>query len=121
MAPPVHPARGGSRLVLVAGRDPIRTASGFGSYVVAHARSAILAGYEPHIFSAARRTETVLTDAGWLHRVRSPVRPLRSITCMLQRPWLVDPICRLLGDAPGPHLLHAFGTWADIAIAVAGR
>jgi glycosyltransferase involved in cell wall biosynthesis len=121
MAVSAHADGGGSRLVLISGRDPLRGGSGYASYIVAQARTAILAGYEPHIFSVAGRTETLATEFGWLHRVRSPVRPPRSLTSVFQRPWLVGPICRLLADAPGPHLVHAFGAWADIAVQVAGR
>jgi glycosyltransferase involved in cell wall biosynthesis len=121
MQPPTEPTSSTGRLVLLSGRDPLRTSGGSESYVMGQARAAILAGYEPHLFSIAPRTETLLTEFGWLHRVGSPVRPPRSITSVLQRPFLVGPICRLLGGDPGPHLIHAFGAWADIAVAAAGR
>src|SRR5947209_2465059 len=121
MASPAEPEPRAGRLVLVSGRDPLRTSGGSESYVQGQAHAAILAGYEPHVFSIAPRTETLLTDFGWLHRVRSPVRPPRSIASVLQRPWLVAPICRLLAEHPGPHLVHAYGAWADIAVAVAAR
>jgi glycosyltransferase involved in cell wall biosynthesis len=91
------------------------TASGHASYVRAQARAAILAGYEPHIFSMSSRTSVLETDFGFVHRMCSPVRPPRQMLSMLQRPFIVPGICRLLERRPGPHLLHGFGTWADTA------
>ncbi len=108
---------------LISGRDPLRTSGGSESYVIAHARAAILAGYAPHVFSIAPRSEELVTDFGLLHRVASPVRPPRSITNMLQRPWLVpavtDAADRLAPDVRC--LLHAFGGWADTAAHAAQR
>lgn len=88
---------------------------------MAHARAAITAGYEPHIFSIAPRSAVLETDFGFLHRVSSPVRPARSITSVLQRPWLVPAIVGFLRDAPGLHVLHAYGAWADTVLAAARR
>jgi glycosyltransferase involved in cell wall biosynthesis len=106
--------------VLVSGRDPLHTSGGTESYAVGHARAAILAGYEPHIFSVACRSEVLETDFGFLHRVRSPVRPPRSIHSVLQRPWLVPAIVRFLRSRrPDPHVIHGYGAWADIALASA--
>ncbi len=109
------------RLVLISGRDPLRTSGGSESYVVAHARAAILAGYEPHIFTIAPRPAVLDTDFGVVHRVASPVRPPRSITSVLQRPFLVPRVTRFLAGEPGPHVIHAFGAWADTAVAASRR
>jgi glycosyltransferase involved in cell wall biosynthesis len=88
---------------------------------MAHARAAILAGYHPHSFSLTPRSEVLETDYGTLHRVFSPVRPPRSITSVLQRPWLVPAVCEYLRPLPGPHVIHAFGAWADTALEVSLR
>ncbi|HEY8763544.1 MAG TPA: hypothetical protein VIM18_05125 [Solirubrobacteraceae bacterium] len=109
------PPRSTGTLVLVAGRDPTITASGHASYVEAQGRAAILAGYEPHIFSMAPRAAVLETDFGFVHRLRSPVRPPRQVLSMLQRPFIVPGICWLLERRPGPHLLHGFGTCAGTA------
>jgi glycosyltransferase involved in cell wall biosynthesis len=114
-------SRDGGRLVLVSGRDPLRTSGGSESYVVAHARAARAVGYEPHVFSIAPRSAVLETDFGLLHRVASPVRPPRSITSVLQRPWLVPALVRFLKRSPGPHVLHAYGAWADPVLAAARR
>ena len=120
MASIPHTARAaspsGGELVLIAGRDPLRTSGGSESYVTAHARAAILAGYRPHLISVARRASTVETDFGVLHRVASPATPIRGIASVLHRPWLVRAIVRLLEDRPGPHVIHGFGVWADSAV-----
>jgi glycosyltransferase involved in cell wall biosynthesis len=109
------------RLVIVSGRDPLRTSGGSESYAVGHARAAILAGYEPHVFSIAPRPGVLETDFGFLHRVRSPVRPPRSITSVLQRPWLVPAITRFLDGVGGTHVVHGFGAWVDIVVATTRR
>jgi hypothetical protein len=112
---------GEQRLVLISRRDPIRTSCGSESYLMAHARAAILAGYHPHSFSLTPRSEVRETDYGTLHRVFSPVRPPRSITSVLQRPWLVPAVCEYLRPLSGPHVIHAFGAWADTALEVSLR
>jgi len=103
--------------VLVSGRHPFRRAGGHESFVAAHAATARLAGYDPHIFAVGNRSARVETPVGTLHVVGTPVRPIRSHTAILQRPWMVRAIAREIGDAPGPHVLHAFGAWVDTAVA----
>ena len=105
------------RLVLVSGRHPFRRAGGHESFVAAHAATARRAGYDPHIFAVGNRSARVETPVGTLHVVGTPVRPIRSHTAILQRPWMVRAIAREIGDAPGPHVLHAFGAWVDTAVA----
>ena len=110
---------------LICGRDPFLTSGGSESYAVAQARATALAGYEPHLFSIAARAEELTTDFGVLHRVASPVRPPRSITSPLQRPWLVPAVVEtvegLTPGRPGPILLHSFGAWSTSAAVAAAR
>ena len=110
---------------LICGRDPFLTSGGSESYAVAQARATALAGYEPHLFSIAARAEELTTDFGVLHRVASPVRPPRSITSPLQRPWLVPAVVEtvegLTPGRPGPILLHSLGAWSTSAAAAAAR
>jgi glycosyltransferase involved in cell wall biosynthesis len=110
---------------LICGRDPFLTSGGSESYAVAQARATVLAGYEPHLFSIAARAEELTTDFGVLHRVASPVRPARSITSPLQRPWLVpavvETIERVASNARGSIILHSFGAWSVSAAAAAER
>jgi glycosyltransferase involved in cell wall biosynthesis len=104
-------------LILILGRDPLRTSGGNESYVVAHAKAAIVAGYRPRVFSMAKRSSVIETDYGFLHRVASPAHPIRGITAILHRPWLARAIARYLDGRPGPHVIHGFGVWADSAVA----
>ena len=110
---------------LICGRDPFLTSGGSESYAVAQARATALAGYEPHLFSIAARAEELTTDFGVLHRVASPVRPPRSITSPLQRPWLVPAVVEtvegLTPGRPGPILLHSLGAWSTSAAVAAAR
>jgi glycosyltransferase involved in cell wall biosynthesis len=108
-------------LVLVIGRDVLTEPSGAERYVLAHARAANAAGYEPRVFSLARRNETRPADFGVLHRCRTPVPSRRSVSARLHRRWLVPPIVRHLRDRPGPHVIHAFGPWSNIAVAASRR
>ena len=106
--------------MLIGGRDPFAHDGGSESYMRAHAHTARLAGYDPHLFALGRWRETLPTEFATLHRLRTPLRPVRSITSVLQRPFIVPAIVRHLRDQPGPHVLHAFGAWADTAV-VASR
>lgn len=100
-------------VILVAGRDPRHELSGgHSSYVRAHARAALMAGYEPHIFCVASSAEVISTDYGVVHRVHSTFRPFRQL--------MIAGHARPLGQAianyallPGhkPPLVHAFGVW----------
>jgi glycosyltransferase involved in cell wall biosynthesis len=104
-------------LVLVSGRDPIEPVNSIGNYAVAHAQAARAAGFTPHIFSVADRSSTTETGFAILHRVASPVRPVRGISSILQRPWLARAITHCLAGRPGPHVIHGLGPWTDSAVA----
>ena len=111
-------------LILLSGRDPLRTAGGTESYAIGHAAAARLAGYAPHLFALGPRTETFETDFATYHRLRTPVRPVRGISSPLQRPWLLPAVVRFLRDRPGPHVIHAYGAWGALgarAAAALGR
>jgi hypothetical protein len=109
-------------LVLVAGKDPVAAVGGHQSYVRAHALAAAAAGFEPHVFCVTTgKAETVDTDFGVLHRVTSPVRPVRHPMAPLHAPYLAAAIGRYLG-APrrgGRELVHGFGPWGYVAATVA--
>ncbi|MEA2220513.1 MAG: hypothetical protein QOJ35_3139 [Solirubrobacteraceae bacterium] len=106
-------------LVLIPGRDVLDRAGGSESYVRGHAHAATAAGYRPHLYSVGRRAETVDERFGVLHRCATPWPVVRSIFAPLHRPWLVPAVVRQLRDLPGPHVIHAFGVWADSAVCAA--
>jgi len=60
-------------VVLVAGKDPLWEVGGHSGFVRAHARAAVRAGFEPHLFAVSERTRAVSTAYGVVHLVASPV------------------------------------------------
>ena len=58
-------------VVFITGKDPSVAAGGQMSYVRAHTRAARGAGFEPHIFCPASRSDTTEFDFGVVHRVRT--------------------------------------------------
>jgi glycosyltransferase involved in cell wall biosynthesis len=106
-------------LVLIMGRDPLWQLGGGESYVTAHALAAKAAGHEPHVFGLGPAPGgTKVARFGTVHRCLSPIPVVRIITTRLQRRWLCRPVVEFLADRPGPHVIHAFATWADTAVAV---
>jgi glycosyltransferase involved in cell wall biosynthesis len=109
-------------IVLVAGKDPTTTTGGHPSYVRAHARAAALAGFSPHVFAVAPRAGREETDFGTLHRIATPVRPIRRLMAVGHAPFLTAGIARFLRefrDLPGRRLVHGFGAWAYAGAAAA--
>src|SRR4051794_6435278 len=105
-------------LVLILGRDPLWQVGGGESYLTAHALAAKAAGYEPHVFGLGPSPGgTKVVRFGTVYRCTSPIPVARHITARLQRRWLCRPVVEFLADRPGPHVIHAFGTWADTAVA----
>lgn len=101
----------GRMIVFVAGKDPEYEAGGHSSYVRAHARAAMKAGFEPHLFCVGLEDAVLNLEYGVLHKVRSPYRPFRALMSPLHGSLLVEPMVRFMSGIPGPHLVHAFGVW----------
>src|SRR5574341_1224352 len=56
-------------VMYIAGKDPLwEVGGGHSSYVRAHCRAAIRAGYEPHLFCTSEADGVVQTDYGFVHR-----------------------------------------------------
>ncbi|HWC01980.1 MAG TPA: glycosyltransferase family 4 protein [Methylomirabilota bacterium] len=119
----------GRAVVLIAGKDPLEERGGHSTYVRAHARAAMRAGFEPHLFCASRENGEVQTDYGVVHRVPSPQRFLRqqpgsgfrTYTAVWNGPLITRAAVRFLASRPGPHLVHGFGVWSAAAVAIARR
>jgi glycosyltransferase involved in cell wall biosynthesis len=112
-------------VIFVAGQDPLLGLSGHPSYVRAHARAAVSAGFEPHIFCISHPPGIVKTDFGLVHRVRLP--SLRRLTRTsgiglridlvgVDAPRLAAGIRQFIGSERGPHLIHGFGQWGCVGI-----
>ena len=98
--------------------DPTESVGGGGpAYVRAHARAAVRAGYEPHIFYGAPVTEIVRTDYGFVHRAEPTIPTADSWSVVgkaflrWEAPRVARQIDRFLASRPGPHLIHGFSAW----------
>lgn len=115
-----------TEIVMLVGKDPlVEIGGGHSVYVRAHARAALRAGYRPHLFCASWSTETVDTEFGTLHRVRSlwPLHRVPGMGCpsyvtlsVLHVRQLARAVEAFLRDRPGPHLLHGFSVWGSAAV-----
>ena len=104
-------------IVLVAGRNPLEEIGGGHSrYVRAHARAAIRAGFEPHIFCASRRGGVVETDFGVVHRTPSPFRPFRQLMVCGHGPLIAADVGRFARSHGRPQLIHSFGVWGYVGV-----
>jgi glycosyltransferase involved in cell wall biosynthesis len=110
-----------SKVIVVSGKDPTLIYGGSESFTRSLGRAALRAGYEPHHFCIAERSERLQTDFGVVHRVWSPVRPLRTIMVAQHQPFLVAQIDHFVGDDAGPVLIHSIGSFPGVAAAVARR
>jgi glycosyltransferase involved in cell wall biosynthesis len=133
----------GREIVFVTGRNPARGRGGGSSYVRAHMRAAMQAGFEPHVFCIDARNGVSDEAFGTVHRVVPPF-PLRRSIASPDRPrgffahWLAGfalspysaalharrlaaAIERFLRGRPGPHLIHGFYTWGCVGLDVRAR
>ena len=108
-------------LAMIAGKDPLTMRGGHASYVRAHAKAAVQAGFEPHIFCVSDQTGVLETDFGVLHRVPSPFRPFRQIMVAGHAPFITADLERFLINRQGPHLIYGFGLWGYIGVAARHR
>jgi glycosyltransferase involved in cell wall biosynthesis len=107
-------------LILIAGKDPLRAIGGHQTYVRAHAQAAMAAGYTPHVFCAGSAAARIETDFGIVHRVATPLRPVRHPAMVAHSPFLATAVRRFAAANPGAQLIHSFGPWAYTG-AAAGR
>lgn len=118
-------------LVFLAGRDPIEErGGGHSTYVRAHARAAIRAGFAPHIFCVSARTGVVNTDFGVVHQIPSPFRRLRRLMqpelrnhlVFCHAPRMVAAVEAFLrGRGRNLHLVHGFGVSGYVGVEVGRR
>ncbi|MFN0120299.1 MAG: glycosyltransferase [Blastocatellia bacterium] len=111
-------------VIMTAGRDPQVGMGGNASYLRAHARAAMAAGYEPHIFFGAAPDVMVETDFGYVHRSPAPPLPafaqnwseIRHATMGWWTPRMAARIIRFLDRAPGPCVMHSFSTYGNATL-----
>lgn len=132
-------------VVFITGKNPLEGMGGGSNYVRAHARAALQAGFEPHIFCADFRADVVPSDFGVVHCVASPLRPygawrvapetqaervfaqwLHFLTfspymVAAHAPFIAAAVERFLRGRAGPHLIHGFYTWGCVGLTVRRR
>jgi len=108
-------------IIVVAGKDPLLIDGGSESYLRAYGRAAMRAGYMPHFFSVATHDAVKETEFGVVHRTRSPFRPFRGLMVAAHQSYIVRAVDRFVGTETGPHLIHSFGGWGGVGLAVAKR
>ncbi|MGE0129564.1 MAG: glycosyltransferase family 4 protein [Blastocatellales bacterium] len=113
-------------IVFIAGKDPCSEAGGHSSFVRSTARAAAGAGFIPHIFCVARKTEVVSSDFGMIHRIASPLRSSRQISVPFQVSSLAAGVERFLtsqqsAGKQGPHLIHSLSLWGYAGALASGR
>jgi len=108
-------------VVLLAGRDPrSERGGGHSSYVRAHGRAALAAGFTPHLVCVGPSAETAATDYGVVHRVATRAYPYRQLAIAGHAGPLAREAARLVLET-GAGVLHGFGVWSSAAVAARER
>ncbi len=112
-------------VLYIAGKDPLwEVGGGHSSYVRAHCRAAMCAGFEPHLFCTSEADGVVQTEYGFVHRFPSPsVRwlGLRNRGALIDIPIIAAAVDRYARAHPGPHLIHSFAFWGSAGVTAAER
>ncbi|MBL8663569.1 MAG: glycosyltransferase family 4 protein [Candidatus Odyssella sp.] len=110
---------------MVAGKNPAQGMGGGASYLRVHARAALEAGFDPHIFYAAPVGRVVRHEYGYLHEARSlfanrfaKSQGIEINKCLLPllAPRVAAAIADFLATRKGPHLIHGFSAWGYTAL-----
>ena len=126
------------QVIFVAARNPNTPGGGYDTYVRAHARAAVRAGFEPHIFCRGSPPGVQETDFGIVHQVALPswrrflqtrtkrlyysqIASITHFALKLDTPELIDAIESFARGKPGPHLVHGMGCWAYVGVALQER
>jgi glycosyltransferase involved in cell wall biosynthesis len=110
----------GRTVIFIAGRDPMLFPGGLETFVRAHGRAAMQAGYEPRHFCVGTGARIEATPFGVLHVAKTPYRPLRGILVAAHGRCIVKAIDRFATGC-GPYLIHSLGPWAGVGAAAARR
>lgn len=115
-------------VVFTAARDPRHSEGGHTSYVRAHTRAALRAGFAPHIFCASAAAGVVETDFGMIHLVRTDFLPQRTPEVWGRKkllfwdaPFMTAAIERFLLTQQGPHLIHGISIWGYSGVMASER
>lgn len=101
------------------GGDSSREIGGYVTYLRAHLRAAIAAGYEPHVFTVGRRARLEDTGLGFVHSVAAPPVPPRQNMIPLLGPAVRRAVVHFARSSRARPLLHSFQVWGGVGVAVA--
>ena len=121
------------QVIFVAARNPNTPGGGHDTYVRAHARAAVRAGFEPHIFCRGSRAGVEETDFGIVHQVALPfcrrflqtrakrlyysqIASLTQFTMKLDAPDSSTRSRSFVRANSGPHLVHGIGVGLTSAL-----
>ena len=108
-------------VVLVAGRDPrSEIGGGHSSYVRAHGRAALAAGFTPHLVCVGPGASSEETGYGIVHRVASWAFPYRQLAIAGHVRPLAREVERVAART-GARVIHGFGVWSCAAALARNR
>lgn len=110
-------------IVYLTHRDPlVEAAGGAPFYLRAHARAALVLGFEPHIFAISAHDSVTATDFGFVHHVgaqlsqfRFAMQPeLKDLQTLWHLPRLKSAARRFILAHPKVSLIHSFAQVAGV-------
>jgi glycosyltransferase involved in cell wall biosynthesis len=109
-------------VVFVVGKHPLKEpGGGHSSYIRAHARAAVRAGYEPHLFCVGDSNYSTKTAFGTIHCVYSPWHPRRQLLIARHAPRLAETIVKFIETERQPQVIHGFGLWGYAGVIASER
>ena len=103
-------------LIIVAGKDPLSNDAGHSSYVRAHARAAVAAGYQPVLLCVGTSRAVTETEYGTVVRLASRAQPVRALMIPMHAPLLTRGFAALSRRLPEPVVGHGFSYWSSGAV-----
>jgi glycosyltransferase involved in cell wall biosynthesis len=111
-------------IVLVAGHNILEGQfGGHPAYVRAHARAALRAGFQPHLFSIDRFNDIVETDFGTVHRMpasidadKVPILRYRKYQFVWRYRVLARAVAAFVLSHRSVRLIHSFGVFGSVGV-----
>ena len=110
-------------IVLIAGNNILESPGGHPTYVRAHARAALRAGFQPHLFSLGRFNDIVETKFGSVHRVpvridadKVPILRHRKNQFVWRYAILARAVAAFILSHRSVRLIHSFGVFGSVGV-----
>jgi len=120
----------GDVIAFVLGSDPVTSVGGAVSYARVHARAALRAGFEPHLFCLSRRQDTEVAEFGTVHRTATSLtlqKPRYVLSFRNKLIWIYERLHAARLEAftartgRAPAVIHAFNEWGGAGVRVSRR